>query len=207
VATGILREWVLGTRVRHLKGENYLTAFLGLMAANRPRYGGYIVHLAMVVLAFSVTGSSFYMTQRDFSLLPGEEATVDGYTIRYIGANVVPRPDRVERSATVAVFKDGKPVTTLKPGFAFYPDFNMSATRAGIRSNPVEDFYVIASEFSDDGRAIFRVHINPLVWWMWVAGPIFLLGTAVSLWPERRRTVVSISELKAMAASAPRGES
>lgn len=61
----------------------------------------------------------------------------------------------------------------------------MSSTRASIRSTPVEDFYVIPSEVLDDGSTGFRVFVNPLVWWMWIAGPIFILGTVVALWPQR----------------------
>ena len=64
--------------------------------------------------------------------------------------------------------------------------------RAGIRSTPVEDLYVIPSDFLDDGRVLLRVSINPLAWWLWVAGPVFILGTAVALWPApalERRTV------------------
>ena len=47
--------------------------------------------------------------------------------------------------------------------------------------------YIIASEFAADGRAIFRIYVNPLVGWMWVSGPLMLLGTVVALWPERAR--------------------
>jgi cytochrome c-type biogenesis protein CcmF len=63
----------------------------------------------------------------------------------------------------------------------------MSASRAGIRSTPVEDLYIIASEFGEDGRAIFRIYVNPLVGWMWLSGLVMLLGTVVALWPERSR--------------------
>ena len=60
---------------------------------------------------------------------------------------------------------------------AYYPAFNLAATRAGIRSTVLEDFYIVPSEFSNDGGAVFRVHINPLVWWMWASGPLLFLGT------------------------------
>ena len=72
----------------------------------------------------------------------------------------------------------------------------MAATRAGIRQTPVEDLYVLASEFSPDGRALFRVHINPLVVWLWIAGPIMVLGTLVSLWPERQRAAVALPVMR-----------
>ena len=68
---------------------------------------------------------------------------------------------------------------------AFYPDLRMAATRAAIRSTPVEDLYIVSSESLEDGRVAFRILVNPLVWWMWLAGPLLLLGTLVALWPQR----------------------
>ena len=77
------------------------------------------------------------------------------------------------------------------PYRAFYPEFRIAATRGAIHSTPVEDFYLVPSEFRDDGQAVFRVLVNPMVWWMWASGPILVIGTLFSLWPgrslERRR--------------------
>ncbi|MBI2935910.1 MAG: heme lyase CcmF/NrfE family subunit, partial [Chloroflexi bacterium] len=190
-AAGILREWTRGTLARHRKGEGLGKAFTGLIMANRPRYGGYIVHLAIVLLAFSVSGSAFSSVRKDVSLAPGEQVDLGGLTIRYVGATEVEKADRLERTATVEVYQDKKLVSRLKAGYTFYPAFSMAATRAGIRSTPAEDLYIIASEFGDDGRALFRIHVNPLVMWMWVAGPLFLLGVLVSLWPERSRVLLA----------------
>ena len=60
----------------------------------------------------------------------------------------------------------------------------MAATRAAIRSTPVEDLYVVPSENLADGKVGFRLLVNPLMWWMWVAGPVLVLGTLVALWPQ-----------------------
>jgi cytochrome c-type biogenesis protein CcmF len=195
VAAGILREWLRGTLVRHRRGENYALAFFRLVVSNRPRYGGYIVHLAVVLLACSVTGSSFYTVTRDVSLPPGGRVEVGGYTIEYVSATAESLADRIERRATVRVYRGDRLVETLTPGYAFYPDFSMAATRAGIRSTAAEDLYIVANEFGDDGSAIFRISINPLMIWMWIAGPVLVLGTLVALWPERRLAVSSASQL------------
>jgi cytochrome c-type biogenesis protein CcmF len=76
---------------------------------------------------------------------------------------------------------------TISPDRAFYPNFNMASTRAAIRSTPVEDLYVVPSENLADGSVGLRILVNPLIWWMWVAGPVMLLGTVVALWPEPSR--------------------
>ena len=185
VAAGIVHEWVRGTRARHRRGENYAVAFGRLLAANRPRYGGYIVHLSIVALALGITGSSFYGVQRDFILAPGQQVEVEGYTVEYVGTRVKVLSDRTEfLNDLTATRGQGEPKPMLA-WRAFYPDQRMSATRAAIRSTPIEDLYIVSSESLADGRVAFRILVNPLVWWMWVAGGILVLGTLVALWPQR----------------------
>ena len=184
--TGILVEWLRGTRSRHRKGESYPVAFGRLLGGNRPRYGGYVVHLAISMLAVGAVGSSFYDVQRDFSLSPGDTASLGGYSFRYLDSSKAVYPDRDEVVAGFAVYDRGRYLGEMKARRAFYHDFRMAATRAAIRSTPLEDFYIVPSEFSDDGTAVFRVYVNPLVWWMWAAGPLFLLGTVLAISPRRQ---------------------
>jgi cytochrome c-type biogenesis protein CcmF len=201
-AAGIAREWAKGTQVRHKKGENYALAFTRLVSSNRPRYGGYIAHIGIIMVAFAATGSSFYSVQDDFSLAPGERAVLGDYEMEYLGSTTVVRSDRIEQRADVILYKNGEAVKQLQPGYAFYPSFSMAATRAGIRQTPVEDLYILASEFSEDGRALFRLHINPLIIWLWLAGPVMVFGTVVALWPERQKAAVAISALRVAPAPA-----
>ena len=82
---------------------------------------------------------------------------------------------------------------TISPNRAFYPSFNMASTRAAIRSTPVEDFYVVPSENLSNGDAGLRILVNPLIWWMWVAGPVMILGTVIALWPEPSRVPARVA--------------
>ena len=116
---------------------------------------------------------------------------VGHYEIEYVSHQTEVKIDRIEQRARLNIYANTKLIDSLDPGYAFYPDHNMAATRAGIRSTVKEDLYIIASEFSDDGTALFRVYINPLVIWMWIAGPLMVLGTIVALWPERRPAFLS----------------
>ena len=185
VTAGIVREWARGAISRHGRGESYPIAFARLIAGNRPRYGGYVVHLAVVLLALGVAGSSFYGIQRDVALSPGETAEIGEYSIKYIGSSAVDRVDRVEARTEVHVFRGDSFLGAYYPKRDFYPSFNMASTQAAIRSTPVEDLYIIPGELLDDGRALFRIFVNPLVMWMWVAGPLLILGVLVALWPQR----------------------
>jgi cytochrome c-type biogenesis protein CcmF len=186
VTSSILQEWVRGTVVRHRRGESYPIAFSRLILANRPRYGGYIVHLAMVFLALGITGSSFYSVQRDIILAPGEKVNLNNYSIEYLGVREVVKSDRTEFFNDMKVQIDGGAEWIMTTWRAYYPDLRIASTRAAIRSTPLEDLYIVSTESMEDGSGVFRIMVKPLVWWMWLAGPVLILGTVVALWPERR---------------------
>ena len=186
VASGILLEWARGTVARHHRGDKYAAGFVRLITSNRPRYGGYIVHLAFILLALGVVGSSFYGVREDVLLAPGETAKIDDYEIKYLSTRATQKSDSTEFISTVEAYKGGTYLGRMTAKRTFYPDFRMASTRAAIRSGPTEDLYIIPSAVRDDGSAEFRLFVNPLVWWMWIAGPVFLLGTVIALWPQRK---------------------
>ena len=188
VTAGILLEWYRGTRSRHRgTGENYAIAFLHLIWANRPRYGGYIVHLSIVMLALGIVGTSFFSTKLDIVLSPGDSVAVGDYDVVFLGSVETLMSNRTEFTSTLEVYQGGKFLETLETTRAFYPSFNMASTRAAIRSTPVEDLFIVPSENLADGSVGFRILVNPLIWWMWVAGPVMLVGTVVALWPQKIR--------------------
>ena len=162
-----------------------------------------IVHLAVVMVALGVLGTSFFSEQRDVVLAPGESVVVNEYELRYMGTIENPKSNRTEFRSTVEVYRDGQLSYILHPQRAFYPNFNMAATRAAIRSTPVEDLFVVPSENLPDGSVGFRILVNPLIWWMWVAGPVLILGTLVSLWPQKVRTTVPAPSRAVRTATAP----
>ena len=186
VSASIAGEWARGTMARRRSvGDNPAIGFVRLIMANRPRYGGYVVHLAVVMVALGVVGQSFYGVQRDVALMPGESVTVRDYTMEYVDTTALAFSDRTEFRTTVEVYRDGELLAVMHPQRTFHPAFNMASTRAAIRSTPVEDFYVVPSENREDGAVGFRILVNPLVWWMWVAGPVMIFGTVIALWPAR----------------------
>ena len=194
VTAGILLEWGRGMRSRHRStGENYPLALARLLAANRPRYGGYIVHLAVVMVALGVLGGSLFEQQRDVVLAPGESYEIAGYRLTYLDTTQQTFADRTEYLSHLEVYRAGELLEIMQARRSFYPSFNMASTLAAIRSTPLEDFYVVPSENRPDGAVGFRILVNPLVWWMWAAGPVLIAGTAVSLWPERRRERATVS--------------
>ena len=183
---GIASEWYRGTRSRHRRGEAYPAAFLNLLSGNRPRYGGYIVHIGISMLAVGIVASSFFSAQRDIVMLPGDVQAFGDYTFKYVGAVHTVHTDRAESIAAFDVWKGERFTGRMEAFRAFYPTFSIASTKGAIRSTPIEDFYIVPSEFGADDQAVFRVLINPMVWWMWASGPVLALGILVGLWPARR---------------------
>ena len=161
-------------------------AFGRLLAANRPRYGGYVVHLGIMMLAAGAIGSSFFSAQRDVAMRPGDEESFGSYTFRYVRLSEAVYDDREEETAEFEIYSGDEYLGVMRPFRAVYPDFRIAATRGAIRSTPIEDFYLVPSEFGDDGQAVFRVLINPMVWWMWASGPVLVLGVLLALSPQRQ---------------------
>ena len=203
VTTSILAEWTRGTLARRRSvGDNPAVGFVRLIIANRPRYGGYVVHLAVVMVALGVVGQSFYGIQHDVVMFPGDEVTVGDYRMTYVDTTTLAYADRTEYRTTVEVYHKGEFLDVMHPRRTFHPEFNMASTLAAIRSTPVEDFYVVPSENREDGAVGFRILVNPLVWWMWVAGPVLVLGTVIALWPARAPARRPVAAAVAAASSA-----
>ena len=138
------------------------------------------------MLAIGAIGSSFYAVQRDFNMSLGDTESLGGYEFTYVDFGSQPLSDRIEMVARFDVSRQGRDIGGMYARRTFYLSHEVAATRAAIRSTPIEDFYIVPSEFGENGTAVFRVYVNPLVWWMWVAGPLFVLGAVLALSPPRR---------------------
>ena len=189
VTASIVFEFARGTRARHaLAGGSWLRAFTGLIARNRRRYGGYVVHAAIVLLAVGIAGSSIYQTVRERKLRPGQTMTVAGYTLAYRSLQVKTGPNATESRALLAVSRGKSSLGTLGPGKNFYPVEQQTSNEVAIRSNLVtgEDLYVIADQINRDGSVYFKVLVKPAVNLIWLAGFVFVLGSVIALWPDAR---------------------
>jgi len=198
-------EFVRGTRARRaLTGGTWAAAFVELVGRNRRRYGGYIVHAAIVLLAIGIVGSSAYDTVRERTLAPGQTMAVSHYDVKYDqlvrrnGANAT------EFRAILDVKKNGRSVGTLESGKNSYRAEQQTSNEVGIRSDPLtgEDLYVITDQINQNGTIAFKVLVKPLVNLIWISGFVFLIGSLVALWPsaaEQRRLALRYRELRALA--------
>ena len=194
VACTHLFAWYREVRARrHLRRENPLKAFFGLIGANKPRYGGMIVHLSIILIAIGVIGSSFYQVEKEAALLPGESMTITSrltdkdYTLTYEGMSSYDTQSKSVVTATLSVYNGEKLVDVLTPEKYFHGSYQQPVTEVAIRSTLLEDLYVILAGWAEDGTTTFKVLVNPLVIWIWIGGGVLLLGGLIAFWPERRR--------------------
>jgi len=191
VISTILYEWFRGTRARHqVRAENYLKAFFGLIGANRPRYGGYIVHIAIILIAIGVVGSSVYEMEKEVTLRLGESIAIKNYTLTYENIDLYETQSKLVVTATLAVYNHGNLKGTLTPEKYFHRTYEQPVTEVAIRTTLLEDLYVILVDWDEDGTTAFKVLVNPLVNWIWIGGGVFLLGGLVAFWPERKKLPV-----------------
>ncbi len=187
----IFYEWFRGTRARHrIRRENYLKAFFGLLGANRPRYGGYIVHIAIIFISVGVVGSTFYGTETEVAIKPGETITINGYNLVYDKMDSYKTQSRDVVNATFTVYKNNKLVGELISEKYFDEDYQ-PVSEVAIRSTLLEDLYVILVGWEKDGTTAFKVLVNPMVNWLWIGGGVMILGGLIAMWPERQKLPVT----------------
>jgi cytochrome c-type biogenesis protein CcmF len=158
------------------------------VARNRRRYGGYVVHAAVVLLAIGIAGSSAYDVVAEQRLARGDALAVGDYRLTYERLEEREAANATEVRAHLRVERDGEELGTVAAGKNAYAAERQVTNEVGIRSDLVtgEDLFVIAEQVNADGTVYFRVFVKPLVNLIWLAGLVFLLGSVVALWPDLR---------------------
>jgi cytochrome c-type biogenesis protein CcmF len=198
----VLQEFYFGIRARRsaseLKGapESIFVSLLRLVAKNRRRYGGYVVHLGITAMYLGFVGT-VWSTTEEVSVAPGESFSAAGYRATYAGPRMCPgspacspaeQSDTTKRMlfADLDVYRGGQRVARLSPAkFIYQRGEGMTTTEVALLRGLGADLYVVlGSADPGSGRAQLQVHSNPFVSWIWIGVLILMLGASVSLWPE-----------------------
>jgi len=170
-----------------VRGRRATGSILRLVGRNRRRYGGYLVHAAIVLLAIGVAGSSSYQTVREKGLKPGQAMTVAGYTLTYRSLATKQEANALATRATVDVSRGGSHVTTLHPGKNSYPVEKMTSNEVSIYHDPrnLGDVFLIADQINPGSNTLYlKALVKPLVNLVWAAGFLFVFGALVAMWPD-----------------------
>ncbi len=187
VLASIVYEFARGTRARHaVDGGTWPAAFSTLVARNRRRYGGYVVHASVLLLAIGVAGSSAYQTVREQKLLPGQTMRVAGYTLTYGQLTKHQASNAQEYRASLDVRRGNSLLAHLDPGKNVYPVEQQTSNEVSIYHDPrnLGDVFTIADQIDKSGAIYFKVLVKPLVNLIWLAGFVFVGGSLIALWPD-----------------------
>ncbi|MEX2228992.1 MAG: cytochrome c-type biogenesis CcmF C-terminal domain-containing protein [Dehalococcoidia bacterium] len=190
VASVCVREYALGARgLRRATGRPWPAAFAALFARDQRRYGGYLVHIGVAIMAIAVISSNIYQDQTRAVVAPGESFRAGAYTLTY-NRLYAERPNRngidVEVRAEITVSRGDEVVATLAPGRRTFTNFpGQPVAIVAIDGSFARDLYVFIQGWDESLTAEFQAFVNPLVRWLWIGGAVYVLGTVIALAPRR----------------------
>ena len=185
-----LYEYWRGANARQRsQQENLATAFWNLTRRNRRRYGGYIIHLSMALMAIGILGIELFQLETQGTVQQGEALSLANYELRYKDiAQWDDLPSGVNyRRAVLDVYEAGQYLGQLVPRIDYYYESQQNMTIPGQRSTMRDDLYVLLVDWepASPTGATFKIYVNPLVNWLWLGSLLFLAGIVIAAWPER----------------------
>ncbi len=206
VVSVTLYEFWRGARARHLSktNESYPLALWRLIGRNRRRYGGYVIHLGVVLMAIGIIGIELFQTETQGTIAQGEQIALGDYSLRFDELAVFDTPDgRNVARAVVSVYKDGSYVGELHPRRDFYFESQQQMTIPGVRSTWEDDYYVLLVDWQpvSTAAATFKIYHNPLVNWLWLGALVFILGTTIAAWPDKDPETMAVRSRSSYAAA------
>jgi cytochrome c-type biogenesis protein CcmF len=185
-----LQEFWRGARARQkTQNENFFTALSRLMGRNRRRYGGYIIHISIALMALGILGIELFQSETQGAMAQGDKLNIAQYSVEYRelaswddtgkGVNYT--------RAVVDVYKNGIYLGQLNPRIDYYAESQQNMTIPANRSTLRDDLYVLLVDWESvsAGRATFKIYVNPLVNWLWIGSIVFIFGIIFAAWPDR----------------------
>jgi cytochrome c-type biogenesis protein CcmF len=191
VLSAILTEFWKGMQARHsTRDENYLAALINLIRRNHRRYGGYIIHLGVVLIAMGIIGDAYFKVETQGTVSQGEILNIGGYNLQFRELLGYPGSDgRDVVEAVTKLSKDGVFIRELNPRRDYFVVQEQPVSVPGVYSTPNMDFYVLLVGWDEAGStATFKIYVNSLINWVWIGGIVMILGTIISTWSTTTRT-------------------
>ena len=196
-ATAIIGEFVRGGRVyRRRDNVGPLIALNRTISRNRRRYGGYIVHLGVLLIVIGFAGNAFKVERRA-DMAPGDSLDVASYTLTYEGLRTASTSEKDIFEATLSVSRGDDDVGTMRPQRNLHLAQGQWQSEVAIRTNPIEDLYIVVTGFDTDESAVIRTFVNPLTWWIWAGAAVMLVGMLVIMSGRAPVTVTAAKRVPA----------
>jgi cytochrome c-type biogenesis protein CcmF len=188
VTATVTVDFVRSTRARLRMGEGLLTAMGGLLVRHNRRYGGFAIHLGILVIAVGVTGSQAWSLHREATLKKGEAVELASYTFRFDGLAARDAGNHFLVESTFKVTNGNVAAYELRPAKKFYPQEQSPIAHVDYRLGWVDDLYLVLGDFERDGsQATVKVQVNRMVSWIWIGGVVLTLGTVLAILPDRKK--------------------
>ena len=186
-AATVAVDFTRATRARWRMGESFARATSGLLLRHHRRYGGFVVHLGILVVAVGVTGSQAWSVHTETTLRRGETAELAGYRLRFDGLSASEESNHLRVAAAFLVTDRQGRTRTMHPAKKFYPQQQSPIASVDYRPGLHEDLYLVLGDFARDGsEATIKVQVNRLVSWIWIGGGVLTLGALLAILPERK---------------------
>ena len=192
--SAIVAEFWKGVQARHAtRGENAFTALFNLIGRNHRRYGGYIIHLGVVMIALGIIGDAYFKQETQGTVSQGEVVSIGDYQLEFKELLGYPGSDgRDIVEAVMALSQNGKPIREINPRRDYFVVQEQPVSVPGVYSTPGVDVYVLLVGWDTTGTsATFKVYINPLINWVWIGGIVMILGTIIATWNNSARREVT----------------
>jgi len=188
VTATIALDFFRATRARLRLGEPPLRAMGGLLLRHNRRYGGFVIHLGILVITLGVTGSQAWSVQTETTLKRGDAAELAGYRIRFDGLAAREESNHFKVVGTFTVSNGRIGPTAMRPAKKFYPQEQTPIAGVDYWMGLTEDLYLVLGDFARDGtEATIKVQVNRLVSWIWIGGFVLTLGALLAILPERKK--------------------
>jgi len=188
VTITITQEFWRGARVRQSATHtDVFTALVGLFARSKRRYGGYIVHIGIVLIFLGFAGNGSKREEDVPDLKPGQQVVLAPYTVRYVSLNVTDDGEKQMVTAHIEALRDGQPVGGLYPAKWFFRNHESEpTTEVAMRRGLADDLYLVLAAYNVESQtAVLKIVVNPLVNWIWMGVGIMVFGSIIALLPER----------------------
>ena len=196
VTATILLEYTRGLRIRKRNtGEIYPLALTRLVSRNKQRYGGYIVHIGIILIAIGIIGSTAFQTNREVNMKKGESVAIGRYVLTYEESFSRVDPEKEILGSILTINLGGKNIGTMVPSTEFYNKFQgQPSSKIAISTTLLDDLYIFQASRPTDNDVTLSIFVNPLVMWIWIGGTVLILGILIAAWPEKRTMWTSLTQ-------------